>query len=97
MEIDSYTKQFLKASLKHHVAMHQDTFYYYTENAIGEKQFIIGEYNYKFEQGLLDINELDYYMLYIDSLGKVTGSELPKLPDLSSEEQKRLELLLKNE
>ena len=28
MEIDSYTKQFLKESLKHHVAMHQDTFYY---------------------------------------------------------------------
>lgn len=46
---------------------------------------------------MLDIDELDYYMLYIDSLGKVRGSELPKLPDLSSEEQRRLELLLKNE
>ena len=96
-KIDTYVKEFYSEDVKHHVCMHEDTFYYYTEGNDGSKQFLKGEYNYRFENVLLSPKEMGYYLLYRDSLGEVKGSGLPNLPSLTPEEEKRLNELEQSE
>ncbi|MEO9966253.1 MAG: hypothetical protein ABJF11_10715 [Reichenbachiella sp.] len=89
-KIDSYTKEFYLGEIKHHVCMYEDTFYYYTENQFSEKVFIIGEYNFRFSNAQLSPDELGYYVLYRDSLGRIRGHNLPKLPPISEEEREKI-------
>lgn len=72
-----------------------DTLYYYSQrNKV--KTFIKGEYAYRFMFMQLKISEKDYYLLYEDSLKKVIGTDLPRLPELNEKEKLQLENLLKS-
>lgn len=82
--IDSYIKNYPKNDFKVELVMKTDTFYCYQEKE-GIKEFIIGEYNYRFTNFDLAPEELNYYIIYKDSLGKITGDQLPGLPGLSNE------------
>jgi hypothetical protein len=56
-----------------------DTLYFYRQNG-GMKNFIVGEYGYRYTSMLLEDYELDYYLKHEDSLRQVRGNNLPKLP-----------------
>lgn len=57
----------------------KDTLYFYKENPSGIKDFVVGEYAYRFERLLLDSVELEIYLNKEDSLRKLRGNNLPKL------------------
>lgn len=82
--IDTYIKNFPEDDFKVELVMKKDTFYCYKEKA-GVKDFITGEYNYRFAHLDLVPDELNFYMVHKDSLGKIKGSNLPSLPFLSDE------------
>lgn len=56
-----------------------DTLYFYRQRG-DTKNFIVGEYGYRYTSMLLEDYELDYYLKHEDSLRRVRGSNLPKLP-----------------
>jgi hypothetical protein len=58
----------------------QDTLFYYREKE-GLKIFEVGEYAYLFTHMKMDSIELDYYLKHEDSLRRVRGNNLPKLPN----------------
>lgn len=80
--IDSYIKNYPKNDFEIELVMKTDTFYCYKEKA-GVKDFITGEYNYRFAHLDLAPEELNFYLVFKDSLGKIKGSSLPSLPFLS--------------
>uniref|UniRef100_UPI0040478BD1 hypothetical protein n=2 Tax=Roseivirga sp. TaxID=1964215 RepID=UPI0040478BD1 len=96
VRVDSYGRIFKVNDETHEIVMKLDTFYYFKENTKFKKTFIIGEYNYRFDNALLSSSELDYYMLYSDSLGSIRGDNLQKLPSLSPKERLKLQELTSN-
>ena len=82
--IDSYNKNYLKDDWQVELVMKVDTFYCFVERE-GFKEFIAGEYNYRFSNFDLSPGELNFYMVHKDSLGRIKGNELPTLPYLSDE------------
>lgn len=70
-----------------------DTVYFYKEKD-GAKTFYVGEYEYRYIHMLFTNDELDFYRLYEDSLKRVKGNDLPRLPILSEQERKKLDSLL---
>lgn len=57
----------------------QDTLFFYSlEN--GKKVFYVGEYAYRFAHFEMDSVETNFYLRHEDSLRKVKGNGLPKLP-----------------
>lgn len=82
--IDSYIKNYPKDSSKVELVMKVDTFYCFKE-VDGIKEFITGEYNYRYTNFEFAPGELDYYMVHKDSLGSIRGNRLPRLPSLSTE------------
>jgi hypothetical protein len=98
IRIDTYIKEYSDNYKYYNLLMDSDTVYFYkTDQRTGIKEFIIGEYPYKFMNGQLRIKEMDYYMLYKDSLDQIKGSNLPELPKLTEKEKillkKKLEKL----
>ena len=86
--IDKYSKIYKDSLFYFQLLMNNDTIFYYKENVkTKEKEFYYGEYRYRFMTGLLKMKEMDYYMLYKDSLDKVKGTNLPELPELTKEEE----------
>jgi hypothetical protein len=57
----------------------KDTVYYYRENSSGTRNFIVGEYAYRFERLLLDSTEMKIYFDKKDSLRRIRGNNLPKI------------------
>jgi len=49
-----------------------------------KRDFIQGEYNYKFEMNILNESERKYYLQHKDSLDLVKGNDLPGLPGIFS-------------
>jgi len=87
VEIHYLTKEFMKGGYKHFLEFKRDTLYYYKYDTVNKsKEFIAGEYSYKNRRHKLGEDEVDYYYEYKDSLDKVKGNNLPKLPKLSSED-----------
>lgn len=95
INIESYYKEFFIDDYLHCISFKKDTFYHYAQSPFGEKTFFVGEYNYRFENALLEVEELDYYVMYSDSLGKVKGTNLPKLRELNSFEKAKFDEKLK--
>jgi len=57
----------------------QDTLFFYREHN-KKKIFEVGEYAYRFTYFKMDSTEANYYLKHEDSLRKVRGTNLPKLP-----------------
>ena len=57
----------------------QDTLFFYRKHN-DEKLFEVGEYAYRFAYFKMDSTEANYYLKHEDSLKRVRGSNLPKLP-----------------
>lgn len=57
-----------------------DTLYLYKQNK-SLKNFVVGEYGYKYTSMLLKDFELDYYLKHEDSLRMIRGNNLPQLPN----------------
>jgi len=72
-----------------------DTLFYYSQN-MGVKNFFVGEYVYRWYKSDMG-DEYDYYYLYEDSLRKVKGNNLPKLPSLNELEKEKLNLKIAKE
>lgn len=100
IRLDSYEKKYHDDIFNYYMALESDTdtVLYYKENiSSGEKIFSIGGYRYKFEKALFKDSELNYYRLYMDSLNKVRGNNLPELPELNEREKKLLEEIVEDE
>ena len=57
----------------------QDTLFFYREYN-DKKIFKVGEYAYLFTYMKMDSSEANYYLKHEDSLKRIRGSNLPKLP-----------------
>lgn len=58
-----------------------DTLYcYYTSDGSQKKTFVVGEYFHRGENLGFDLAERPYYLLHKDSLDRIHGNDLPKLP-----------------
>lgn len=55
-----------------------DTLFYYKQNN-GIKEFIVGEYSYRYIYQMFDAKEQEFFYLHVDSLRRVRGNNLPKL------------------
>lgn len=89
--IDNYMKEYKDTEFLYKLLMKSDTIYFFKENTItGKKDFFVGEYGYKYHNGYLNADEINYYMLYKDSLNQIKGNSLPKLPKLTNEEMELL-------
>lgn len=64
----------------------RDTLFLYSENSKKEKTFEVGEYYYRFSYFKMDTAELNYYSKHEDSLRRVRGNNLPKLPYIKKEQ-----------
>jgi hypothetical protein len=91
--VKSYRKIYIENNVKHTILFKADTFYHYTEDIENNMTFISGEYNYRAERLLFENDEFMYYLLYRDSLGKIKGNNLPKLPQPNYDEIKRFDSL----
>ncbi len=93
--IGNYAKQYQDELYMYNLLMKEDTVYFFKEDITNpsEKFFIVGKYGYLFMNFGFTDNEIDYYMLYRDSLNKVRGNDLSRLPELNLEERKRFEKL----
>ncbi len=60
----------------------QDTIFFYRQNG-RVKIFEVGEYTYRYHFFRLENTEIDFYRAHEDSLRKVKGNNLPKLPLLN--------------
>lgn len=80
--IESYQKNYFSEGKEIELLMKKDTFYCF-EQLEDKKEFIVGAYNYRFSTMRMKPEELNFYLVYKDSLGRVRGSDLPKLPYLS--------------
>lgn len=66
----------------YNLEMDRDTLYYYrtlTENP-ERKEFIVGEYNYRFMRNKLNSLQRKFYYIHRDSLSKIRGNKLKPLP-----------------
>jgi hypothetical protein len=66
-----------------------DTLFFYSKTG-NLRKFKVGEYAFRYMNLKLVDDEIKYYMLYEDSLRKVRGNNLPKLPVLNNEQLKLL-------
>ena len=89
ISILQYEKEFPDGVKKYHVVFgRSDTLYcFYTLGA--GKVFVNGEYFYKGSHLGFESDERKYYQLYKDSLNRVKGNNLPKLPPLSKAEEEK--------
>ncbi|GEM_PF-5498021 len=71
-----------------------DTIYSY-KRSNGQNYFYSGEYNYRFINLLFEKDEYDFYLFFEDSLSRVKGNGLPKLPNLSPLQKSKLDSILR--
>lgn len=82
-----YEKEFFKDAKKYYVVFGKsDTLFCYYKDVTDQKVFVTGEYSYRGSHMGFDQNERKYYLLHKDSLDKVRGNNLPKLPMLTEVE-----------
>lgn len=93
VRVDTYSKIFKTGGTINEMVFRGELFYYLKDSA-GVKEFLHGEYNYRAINGLFKTSELDYYLLYQDSLASLVGDSLPMLPELTNREKYRLNELL---
>jgi hypothetical protein len=82
----AYQKEFLQGD-RNYVVLYgrSDTLYYYFTNAGStQKEFVMGEYNYRGSHLGFDQEQEKFYILHKDSLDKVRGNRLPNLPNSGS-------------
>ena len=67
-----------------------DTLFSYVEKDNDEKLFIRGEYYFKYTFLKMTTDEMKYFLLYEDSLTRVRGNNLLRLPALDEVKRKQL-------
>lgn len=81
-----YNKLYFDTNNKFYYSLQlkKDTLYYYRmrDPSSIEKEFIVGKYYYLWKFNQLTQGQKDYFIKHRDSLIKVRGNELPKLPEL---------------
>ncbi len=86
-KIDEYYKRYLDIDddCNYILKWCYDTLYFYNydfDNEDWNRKFIVGKYYYLYENNQLNPYQRKYFELYRDSLIKVRGDDLPRLPEL---------------
>lgn len=94
--IDGYTKSYKANSIYHEMALlNNDTLYFFTKPTSGDiidegkyihidsLNFIMGKYYYIYRMGRLNSRQRLYFDMNMDSLIRIRGNNLPRLPEIN--------------
>ena len=85
--IEDYNKFYKnkKDNCFYSLQLKKDTLYYYKMRDLSSqlaKEFIVGKYYYQYIYNQLKLGQKRYFELHVDSLIKIRGNNLPKLPEV---------------
>ena len=85
--LQSYSQIVLHDDITYTLEMDVDTLFYYKSSTDDneEREFIVGEYNYRFMRNKLNSGQRRYYYIHRDSLSKVRGDGLKPLSELKEQ------------